>query len=61
MEKLKKINLSDDLVHIAELLSRYKKKNQPFLLMKGKVAIKEYHPKNEKDWEVTISDIESRL
>lgn len=61
MEKLKKINLLDDLVHITELLSRYRKKNQPFLLMKGKNAIKEYHPKNEKDWEVIINDIKSRL
>lgn len=61
MERLKKINLLDNSAHISELLSRYKKKNQPFLLMKGKSAIKEYHPKNEKDWKTVIDDIESRL
>ena len=61
MEKLKKINLLDDAGHVSELLVRYRKKNQPFLLMKGKSAIKEYHPKNEKDWKTVIDDIESRL
>lgn len=40
MEKIKKINLRDDSVHIAELISRYVKKNVPFEFIKDGKVIK---------------------
>lgn len=49
-KKIRKINLKDDSSHIAELLTRYIKKNEPFQFIKnGRIVKHINNPSEEMD------------
>lgn len=58
-KKIKRIELTDDSAHIAELLIRIKKSGEKFYVYRHGRFLKEYDPKSEEDWEIINKELAS--